>query len=564
MTRAALYRDHGDPYPFPSVDHNLWDVFSAVTDVVGERAAVVCGDRRLTYAELGERALRFGAVMHAHGLGTRRDRTGLANWESGQDLVGLYLRNGAEYLEATLGGYASRVAPFNVNYRYVAEELTHLVDDASAAALVYHACFAPTLAEVLPRLERRPVLLQVGDGSGEPLLEGALDYEQALAGATPALAGVVPSPDDLYVLYTGGTTGLPKGTLWRQADAYLACLGGALHGADADLDTIAAAAQAGAVTRFVPNAPFMHGAAHWLALRQLLTGSTVVLNRVVDRFDPFDLWSLVDEEGVDSTLFVGEAFARPAMDAFEAGTFDGSSLKVIAVGGAITSPETKARILRSLPGVLVLDVAGSSETGAALSRSSSAGQAEELAVFRPQPGTAVLDPELTRRLAPGEDVVGWFATSGRIPLGYLGDAAKTASTFPVVEGQRWSVPGDRAQLRLDGWVRLLGRDSQTINSGGEKIFAEEVEQALLTHPAVADAVVTGAPSERWGEEVVAIVQLRRGHDATDDDLLAAAGARLARYKLPKRIVRVGQVVRSPAGKADYRWARAAAAGGGAC
>lgn len=543
------------------MDHNIWDLFSEVAGAVPDRLAVAAGARRLTYRDVAERAARFGAVMRDRGLGCHRERDGLQGWESGQDLVGLYLHNGPEYLEASLGGYAARVAPFNVNYRYVAAELGYLLDDASAAALVYHARFAPVLAEVLPGRRRRPLLLQVDDGSGCPLLPGALDYEQALASAQPSVDGVDRSPDDLYVLYTGGTTGMPKGTLWRQADAYLACLGGELLGADADAAQVAAAARDAKETRFLANAPFMHAAAHWLALRQLLTGGAVVVNGVVDRFDPHDMWDLVDREQVDSLVFVGEAFARPAMAAYESGRYDGSSLRVVAVGGAVTSPETKARILRALPGVLILDAAGASETGARLTQVTAAGQPGEPAVFVARPGVAVLDADLTRRLATGEDDIGWFATSGRIPLGYLGDAAKTSTTFPVVDGVRWSVPGDRARLRADGSIELLGRDSVTINSGGEKIFAEEVEQALLQHPDVVDVVVTGRPSERWGNEVVAVIQLAPGAEPPDVELRAAAATRLARYKLPKAVIRVAQVVRSPAGKADYRWARTVAADG---
>ena len=540
------------------MEYNIWDVFASVADACSRREAIVSGDSRLSYGDLMDRSARLGQVLRSQGLGCRRERAELDNWESGQDMVGLYLLNGREYMEATLGGYGSRVAPFNVNYRYVAEELAYLLDDADTAALVYHARFTPTLAEVLPRIRRRPVLLQVADASGHPLLDGAIDYEEALAAASPSLADVSRSPDDLYVLYTGGTTGMPKGTLWRQSDAYLACLGGDSYGPDATVGTVAQAAAASAVSRFIPNAPFMHGAAHWLGLRQLLSGGTIVLNGVVDHFDPVDMWSTIEREQVASALFVGESQARPAMDAFESGSFDATPLKVVIVGGAVTSPETKDRILRSLPHALILDAAGSSETGTALSRTTVAGAGGELGVFQARPGTAVLDSELNRSLAPGEDEVGWFAKTGRIPLGYLGDPAKTEATFPVVDGVRWSVPGDRARLRADGSVELLGRDSVTINSGGEKIFAEEVEQALLLHPAMEDAVVTGRPSERWGQEVVAVVALKPGSVASDDELLQVAAGRIARFKLPKAIIRVGTVVRSPAGKADYRWAKAVA------
>ena len=542
------------------MEYNIWEVFAAVAGACPEREAMVGRDRRLTYRELLERSARLGDVFRSYGLGCRRERSELSNWESGQDMVGLYLLNGTEYIEASLGGYGARVAPFNVNYRYVADELAYLLEDASTAGLVYHARFAPTLAEVLPRLNRPPFMLQVQDDSGQPLLDGAVDYEEALQQASPSLDGLNRSPEDLYVLYTGGTTGMPKGTLWRQSDAYLACLGGDSYGPDATLDTIAEAARNSALSRFIPNAPFMHGAAHWLGLRQILSGGTIVLNGVVDHFDPVDMWSRIESGEVNSALFVGESQARPAMEAYETGAFDATALKVVIVGGAVTSPETKERILRALPHVLILDAAGSSETGTALSRTTMAGAGGELGVFQARPGTAVLDADLHRRLAPGEDEVGWFAKSGRIPLGYLGDPDKTGTTFPEVEGIRWSVPGDRARLRSDGAVELLGRDSVTINSGGEKIFAEEVEQALLLHPSVEDAVVTGRPSERWGQEVVAVVALRPGVDPGDEELLRVAAGRIARFKLPKAIIRVGAVVRSPAGKADYRWAQAIAAG----
>jgi 3-oxocholest-4-en-26-oate---CoA ligase len=540
------------------VESNLWTIFNAVADAVPDRDAIVWRGRRWSYRDLQDRAQRLAAVLTAHGLGARTERTALSPWEAGQDLVGLYLLNGPEFLEANLGGYAARTAPFNVNYRYVADELTYLLEDASTAAIVYHARFSPTLAEVLPRLNRVPLLLQVADESGEALLPGALDYEQALAGADPTRLPANLSPDDLYVLYTGGTTGMPKGTLWRQADIWMAALGGDLIGADLDADALAAAAAASPDQRVLPNAPFMHGAAQWVALRGLLTGGTVVVNGIVDRLDPVDVWQTIERESVGATLFIGEAFARPLIAELERGTYDTSSLRLIAVGGAVTSPETKARVLAHIPQVLIADLAGSSETGSALSQMSTAGSKPEAGVFAPNPDVAVLDADLTRRVEPGEDTIGWFAKAGRIPLGYLGDQAKTERTFPTVDGRRWSVPGDRARLRHDGMVELLGRDSVTINSGGEKIFAEEVEAAVLTHPDVLDAIVVGRPSERWGEEVVAVVQLTGDAGASDEDIIDAAASRIARYKLPKVVVRVPLVVRSPAGKADYSWARGVA------
>lgn len=480
-------------------------------------------------------------------------------WESGQDMVATYLLNGPEYLEVTLAGYASRTAPFNVNYRYIADELAYLLDDASAGAVVYHSRFAPVLAEVLPGLRRRPLLLQVADDSGEELLGDATDYDQALASAAPDLTVTGHSGEDLYVLYTGGTTGMPKGTLWRQSDIFNAALGGdAAPGASLE-DLVTGAVEADE-SRLLPNAPFMHGAAQWLAFRMLLWGGTVVINDVVDRLDPADVWNLVESERVNIMLMVGESFARPLMDELERNPRDISSLSAVAVGGAATSADTKRRMLDLMPSVIILDAAGASETGTGLSEISMTGAVGESAVFDMAPNCTILDLGLARREEPGHELPGWFAKSSDIPLGYLGDEEKTRATFPTIDGVRWSIPGDRARLRTDGKVELLGRDSVTMNTGGEKVYAEEVEAALLSHPAVADAVLVGRDSEQWGQEVVAVIDLRDDRPEPDDDeLLGTAAQRIARFKLPKEIVRVPQVLRSPAGKADYRWARAVAA-----
>jgi len=531
--------------------HDLWHIFDAVAAAKADHEAIRWRRRSWSYGALRDRVVRLAGVLDGHGLGLHRERAHLQPWESGQDLVATYLLNSPEYLEVTLGGYASRTAPFNVNHRYVADELAHVLGDAAPGAVVYHARFADRLADVLPTLERAPLLLQVQDESGADLLPGALDYEEALASAPSTLAVGGHDPDDLYVMYTGGTTGMPKGVLWRQADIWLAALGGDFL-PDADLDEIVAVAERSA-TRFLPNAPFMHAAAHWTALRTLFAGGTVVVNAVVDRLDPAEVWSTVEAERIDFTMMVGEAFARPLCDELERHEYDTSSLTVLALGGAATTHETKQRILELLPHVLVADGAGSSETGGGLRAMASAGRLGDAAVFQASGGAAVLDAELTGPVAPGHDEPGWFAKQGTIPLGYLGDEVKTRAAFPVVDGVRWSVPGDRARLLPDGSIQLLGREAATINTGGEKVFGEEVEAAVLTHPAVADAIVVGRPSERWGEEVVAIVALRQ--DVDDDELLAAVAARLARFKVPKAVVRVDEVVRSPAGKADYAWAR---------
>lgn len=537
------------------MDLNLWHVFSSVAGAVPERIASVDEERSVTYSDLEDRSRRLAGVLAAHGLGARRPRAELAPWESGQDLVAANLLNGPEYLEALLGAFAARCAAFNVNYRYVARELRYLLDDAGSRALIFHARFAPVVSEAVAGRAGEHLLLQVADDSGEPLVDGALDYEAALAAAVPLHADDH-SPDDLYAVYTGGTTGRPKCALWRQGDVWMTALGGArVPGLDERGLAARAAAEEG--LRVAPNAPLMHGAAQWMAIAAVLAGGSVVWNGVRDRFEPDDLWRTVERTRTQRTLLIGEAMARPAAAALEHGGYDLSSLRTLLVGGAATTAATKRRLLEAIPGLTIIDVAGSSETGGGLSRASSGKRLDATGLFRPGEATAVLDAALTRRLEPGEDALGWFATSGHIPLGYLDDRRKTEATFVEVAGVRWAVPGDRAELRADGLIKLHGRDAATINTGGEKVFAEEVEQVLLGHPQVDDAIVVGRASERWGQEVVAIVRLR--DDAVgDQELRACAAESLARYKLPKAFVRVPEIRRSAAGKPDYAWARALA------
>jgi fatty-acyl-CoA synthase len=308
----------------------------------------------------------------------------------------------------------------------------------------------------------------------------------------------------------------------------------------------------------------MHGAAHWNALSCWLAGGTVIIQGVVDRFDPVDVLDTIEQRGATSLLIVGDPMARPLVDVLRdearAGrTRDLSSLRHLLSGGAVLSPHLKADLLALLPGLTIVDVLGSTESGRQGVARSSAGDTTP-GSFAPSATSTVLSADLTRRLEPGEAELGWLAQSGRVPLGYLGDPEKTASTFPVVDGVRCAVAGDRAVLLPDGRIELHGRDSVCINTGGEKVFAEEVETALKAHAAVLDAVVCGRPSLRWGEEVVAVVSLRPGSTVSDDELRDTAGAHLARYKLPRAIVRVDHVVRAPSGKADYRWARAQVTG----
>ena len=540
---------------------NLSTVFSTVAAAVPDQVVLVWRDRRVTYAEMDARATGLAALLVEHGLGSHVGREELAGHESGQDHLGIYLHNGNEYIEAMVGSFRARVAPFNVNYRYVQEELVYLLTDARTKALVYHAEFAPTLAAIRDQLPDLELLIQVADESGHDLLPGAIDYEAAVATPVPAAGLPEVDGDDLYILYTGGTTGMPKGVLWRNDDIYVTSMGGTPFGTNepfASYDAIAEAARnAGGSMKLLMIPPFMHGAAQWSTFHTITGGGTIVLPDEVRRLDPADAMSVAARERVVSIPVVGDAVALPLIEEVERGDYDLSGLAAFNNGGAPLTPGVRDRILETLPHILVMDAAGASETGLQMSSLSLKGMEAGTATFNPVAATALVDDLFTRVLdnAEGE---GWLAQRGRVPLGYLGDAAKTARTFPVIDGVRFSIPGDRAIINAEGQIVLLGRDGVTINSGGEKIFVEEVERALAAHPAVRDVIVVGRPSERWGSEAVAVVQLEEGVQATDEELVAEAEKHIARYKVPKAIIRVSSVQRSPSGKADYRWAKAQA------
>lgn len=538
-------------------------VAKAVAAAIPDRELIIHGDRRYTYAQVIDRSNRLAAYLHSQGLGCHTERDALAGHEVGQDLLGLYAYNGNEFVEALLGSFQARVAPFNVNFRYVKSELQYLLADSGATALLYHAAFAPRVAEILPDLPQLRVLIQIADASGNDLLNGAIDYEAALASVSPEPPPVQHSADDLYVLYTGGTTGMPKGVLWRQHDIFMTSFGGRnlMTGEPSQsIDEIVERAAAGPGTKLMILPPLIHGAAQWSVMTAITTGQSVVFPTVVDHLDADDVVRTIEREKVAVVTVVGDAMARPLVAAIEKGIADVSSLAVVANGGALLTPYVKQRLIEVLPNAVVVDGVGSSETGAQMHHMSTSG-AVATGTFNAGPDTFVAAEDLTAILEPGHDGMGWLAQRGYVPLGYKGDAAKTAKTFPVIDGVRYAVPGDRARHGADGSVELLGRDSVTINSGGEKIFVEEVETAIASHPAVADVVVAGRPSERWGQEVVAVVALAQGARAEADELVAHASNTLARYKLPKAIVFRPVIERSPSGKADYRWAREQAVSG---
>ena len=530
---------------------NLALIHEAIAAAIPEREALVFRDRRFSWRQLTDRTRRLADLLHSHGLGCRVERSALENWESGQDHIGLYLHNGNEYLEGMLGAFKARAAPFNVNYRYVDDELIYLLDNADARAVIFHASFAPTLARIREQLPGVKLWIQVADDSSEALLPGALDYEEALAAAASSPPSPDLSPDDLYIVYTGGTTGMPKGVLWRQEDIFQSAL--YPRGVDS-LDEIVKRALKGG-PRVLASSPYMHGAAHWVVFNMWHVGGTVVVQTNVRRLDPTDILSTVERERISALSIVGDAFGRPLIDELRKGDYDVSTLRLISSGGATLTAAIKEELLELIPGLRILDALGSSEGGTQGSRYSRDRGHATTGEFETNPDNVVLKEDFSGIVEPGSEELGWLARSRHIALGYYKDSAKTAETFPIVNGVRYSVPGDRASISSNGALRLHGRDSAVINSGGEKIFAEEVEQALKHHPDVYDAVVIPTPNPRWGQQVTALVRLREGASASEAELERAVRRRIAAFKVPKVFIFVDELVRSPSGKADYRWAK---------
>ncbi|MFT3854359.1 MAG: AMP-binding protein [Ilumatobacteraceae bacterium] len=404
-------------------------VHEAISATRPDEECLVFRDRRLTWAQVTDRTRRFASFLLDRGLGCHTERDHLGNHESGQDHLAVYLHNGNEYLEAMLGAFKARVAPFNVNYRYIADELHYLLADADATAVVVHSRFAPTLAEVLPSLPALRVVVQVADNSGNELLPGAVWYEEALATASPARPDGSWNPDDLYILYTGGTTGMPKGVLWRNGDANVECFGGSRA---ESLDGVVA--EATGALRALVAPPFMHGAGHWVSFRTWNTGGTVFVQDHPERLDPADIWSLVERERINFLLIVGDAFARPLLDHLDEhpSIHDLSSLTVLLSGGAPLSASLKERLLAHLPTLMIVDGLGSSEAGGQLSHVS-VGSGATTGTFAAGPGNHVLSAELDRLLAPGE------------PEARLAGQERAAGTrLPARPGQDGAhVPGGR-------------------------------------------------------------------------------------------------------------------------
>jgi len=529
-------------------DRSFARAWRTVAELRPDRVAVVCGDRRLTFGELDTRAAQLAHVLRDAGV-------------SAGDKVAIMCVNAPEYVEAFYAAQKLGAVPVNVNYRYVGAELAYLLDNSDAVALVFHDDFAATVSDALATLPagRRPrLLLQVEHAGGTERGDGALDYATAIAGApTGPPTDREPSGDDLVFLYTGGTTGSPKAVMWRSDDLYVSLWQMARPGTEPPDVEAAMRADKRAAT-CLPACPLMHGTGLFIALSTLAGGGTVVLLDT-QRLDAAAVWDAVEREQVKACTIVGDAFARPLLAALEAdpSRWDLSGLRAITSSGVTWSPETKRGLLSYLPHVTLIDSLGASE---GIMTRTETRDGDEIAPARFKAGERVVvvsdDGELVQ---PGDETIGMLGVGGAIPLGYYKDPEKTAATFRTVGGKRYSIPGDYATIDPDGTIRLLGRGSACINTGGEKVYPEEVELALRAHPDVFDAVVVGVPDTRWGEMVVALVQQQDGHTIDADALTAHCRASLAAYKTPKQMIVIDSLERSPAGKADYKRLREIAA-----
>lgn len=525
-------------------------IWESIADAVPDHDAVVQGDRRVSWGEFEHRSARLAQAFLDAGL-------------TPDAKVAMYLYNSPEYVETQFAALKIRAVPVNVNYRYLEHELHYLLDNADAEAIVFHASLGPRIAAIADRLPKLRLAVQVPD-EGAPV-DGYPTYDQVLADHEPAQR-IPRAWEDTYMFYTGGTTGMPKGVMYevghfteqfvQQLPMFL---GIEPVGGPAD---IAGAARGlvdeGQAMVAMSGPPLMHGTGCWLGqMAPHLFGATAVLSGSRS-FDADDLLRTVEREGVNLLVIVGDAFARPMLrrleELAEAGeSIDLTSLKVIVSSGAMWSSEVKQGLLEFMPQAMLIDVLGSTEGGMA-TNITMAGVETPTAKFSAQPTTKVFD-ENDQEVEPGSGVIGMVATSGIVPVGYYKDDEKSATTFRTIDGVRWSFPGDWATIEADGTMTLLGRGSQCINTGGEKVFPEEVEEAVKADPAVFDCLVFGVPDERFGERVVGVVSLEGGAQTSDEELRASTRERLAAYKLPRQLVVVDEIPRAPNGKADYPTAR---------
>jgi len=528
---------------------NLADMFEAAVDAYGDREYLVAAGERRTYAQMEARANRLAHYLAAHGVGPG-------------DHVGIYAQNSVEWVETAWAVFKLRAVWININYRYVEEELRYLFSNADLVALVHQAEYSPHVTALLPDLPGLRLVIGIDDDSGVPLGEGTVPYEEALAAGSPDRDFAPRSGDDHYILYTGGTTGMPKGVVWRHEDVFYA-LGG---GVDPTTNTRVQAPEEmvekgrGGQLTLLPIAPLMHGATQWCIMGQSFVGNRTIL---MPKFDPHEVWGLVESEKANSLMITGDAMGKPLIEALDepGASYDLSSLLAVTSSAALFSAPVKDEFFRHLPDLVIVDAIGSSESGnngmATVTKGETAMKSGPTVSVLGD--TVVFDEDL-HPVAPGSGTIGKIARTGNIPVGYYNDPVKTAEVFIHVDGVRYVMPGDFATIEEDGSITLLGRGSVSINSGGEKIFPEEVESAVRSHPDVLDAIVVGAPDERWGQRVAAIIQPRGDLVPTLDEVQAHCRDHIAGYKVPRELHVVEQIERSPSGKPDYRWAAAVVTG----
>ena len=530
---------------------NFADVWEAVAETQPDAPALAHGDNRVTWGEFDARS--SGVAEWLLSLGVER-----------QDKVAHYLYNCNEFLESMFAIFRAGLAPVNTNYRYADEELLYLWDNADAAAVVFHGTFANRVDTLRHKLPKVKGWLWVDDGDGL-CPDWATPYEEAAARGKPGqrTAGRWGRDgDDLYMLYTGGTTGMPKGVMWRQDDIFgsLNESNGSPFPPEPDLDAVRTMrAQQGPGLKTIPACPLMHGTGAFTSF-SILSGGGCVVTLTNRNFDPEELLATIDREKINAIAIVGDAFAKPILRALDAGPgkYDLSSLMLIVSSGVMWSHETKQGLLRHHPGMLLSDAFSSSEALGMGSSVSGGGNAAETAKFVLGQNAIVITDD-DRLVEPGSGEIGMVGVKGRTPLGYYKDPEKSAKTFRTIDGVRYSIPGDYATVEPDGSLKLLGRGSVCINTGGEKVYPEEVEEVLKTHPTIRDAVAVGVPDEKWGEAITAVVELHPEAAFDEAGVIAHVKGRLAAYKAPKRVLVVDTIGRAPNGKVDYKRLRAEAA-----